>query len=197
MTLRIPVFYGSYRRDRKGIRLADYLTRALAERGAESELVDARAVGLPLLDRMYKEHAPGTVPENMERVASSIRAADACLFVCGEYNHGVQPGLKNLTDHFLEEWFGRPAAIASYSMGALAGVRAMLGWRAILAEMGMPTISSVLAVGQVHQALDEDGQPQGDAGAALARRFERFARELEWWAEAARRQRADAGAPLG
>ena len=30
----------------------------------------------------------------------------------GEYNWGMQPGLKNLTDHYLEEWFWRPAGSA-------------------------------------------------------------------------------------
>ena len=46
----------------------------------------------------------------MEALAGKIRAADAFVFVTGEYNWGPQPGLKNLTDHFLEEWFWRPAA---------------------------------------------------------------------------------------
>jgi hypothetical protein len=51
------------------------------------------------------------------------RAADAFLVVIGEYNWGPQPGLKNPTDHLLEEWFWRPAAIASYSAGRFSGVR--------------------------------------------------------------------------
>ena len=56
----------------------------------------------------------------MEALAAKIRTADAFVFVTGEYNWGQQPGLKNLTDHFLEEWYC-PAAIASYSAGRLAG----------------------------------------------------------------------------
>jgi hypothetical protein len=32
--------------------------------------------------------------------------------------------MKNLTDHFLEERFWRPAAIASYSAGRLSGAQA-------------------------------------------------------------------------
>ena len=53
----------------------------------------------------------------MERLGGRIREADAFLFVTGEYNWKTQPGLKNLTDHFLEEWFWRPPAIASYFAG--------------------------------------------------------------------------------
>ena len=52
---RILIFYGSYRRDRQGIKLADHLVSAFAARGAEAELIDAKALDLPLLDRMYKE----------------------------------------------------------------------------------------------------------------------------------------------
>jgi len=195
MTDRILVFYGSYRRDRQGIRLADYCVRKLAERGAEVELIDAQAVGLPMLDRMYKEYAEGEAPEALERLAGKIRDADAFVFVTGEYNWSVQPGLKNLTDHFLEEWFWRPAAIASYSAGRTAGVRAALAWRHILGEMGMVVVSSTIAVGQIGNTLDEQAQPQGDGGAALERQFPRFADDLAWWTEAAKGQREKGAVP--
>ena len=56
------IFYGSYRRDQLGIRLDDYLLRRFAERGENAELVDAQEVGLPILDRMYKEYAQGEAP---------------------------------------------------------------------------------------------------------------------------------------
>lgn len=192
---RILVFYGSYRRDRQGIRLADYCVRQLAERGAEVELIDAAALGLPMLDRMYKEYPEGEAPAALETLAGKIRAADAFLFVVGEYNWSVQPGLKNLTDHFLEEWFWRPAAIASYSAGRFGGVRAGLAWRDILGEMGMVVVSSTLAVGPMKDTLDADGQPVGEGGKALERQFPRFADDLAWWTAAAKGQRARAEPP--
>ena len=110
---RILVFYGSYRSDRMGIRLANFIVEPLGRRDCDVELIDAKAVNLPMLDRMYKEYPRGEAPQVLEQVASKIRDADGFIFVVGEYNWGVQPGLKNLTDHFLEEWFWRPAAIAS------------------------------------------------------------------------------------
>jgi NAD(P)H-dependent FMN reductase len=186
---KILVFYGSYRSDRKGVRLADFLVGRLRARGADVELIDARAVGLPMLDRMYKEHPKGAAPEPLEQLAAKIREADAFVFVTGEYNWGVQPGLKNLTDHFLEEWFWRPAAIASYSGGRLSGVRSATAWHGILSEMGMVVISSTLSVGPIVQALDEQGEPLGAPGAALERAFPRFADDLAWWTEAAKAQR--------
>lgn len=190
MSDRILIFYGSYRSDRQGIKLAQYLVEAFAARGASPELIDAKAIGLPMLDRMYREYLPGTAPEALEALAQKILAADAFVFVTGEYNWGVQPGLKNLTDHFLPEWFWRPAAIASYSAGRLAGVRAASAWHPTLAEMGMVVISSTLSVGGISGAFSATGEPQGDSGAALVRAFPRFADDLAWWTEAAAAQRA-------
>ena len=51
---RILVFYGSYRSDRMGVRLADYIVSGLRARADDVELVDAKVVDLPMLDRMYK-----------------------------------------------------------------------------------------------------------------------------------------------
>jgi NAD(P)H-dependent FMN reductase len=191
----ILVFYGSYRSDRMGIRLADYLVAGFQARGDRPELIDAKAVGLPMLDRMYKEHPKGAAPPAMEALAAKIRAADAFVFVTGEYNWGPQPGLKNLTDHFLEEWFWRPAAIASYSAGRFSGVRSGTVWHGILSEMGMAVISSTLAVGQIAQSLDAGAQPTGPGGEALQGAFPRFADDLAWWTEAARAQKARKAPP--
>jgi NAD(P)H-dependent FMN reductase len=192
---KILVLYGSYRSDRLGIRLANYTNSRLSARGWAAELIDAKAVGLPMLDRMYKEYPAGTAPQALEALAGKIRAADAFVFITGEYNWGVQPGLKNLTDHFLEEWFWRPAAIASYSAGRIAGARSNMAWHQILSEMGMVVISSTLMVGPIAEALDERGTPQGEAGRVLDRAFERFADDLSWWTEAAKTQRSKAAPP--
>ena len=195
MADRILIFYGSYRSDRQGIRLADYLVRSFRDRGAEPELIDAKAVGLPMLDRMYKEYPAGEAPEAMEVLAAKIRTADAFVFVTGEYNWGQQPGLKNLTDHFLEDWYWRPAAVASYSAGRLAGAHASVAWHGTLSEMGMVVVSSTLTLGGLGQTLDAEGRPTGDGGAALSRSFPRFADDLAWWTQAAREQRARVAPP--
>jgi len=175
--------------------LADFIVRRLRARGDDAELIDAKAVGLPMLDRMLKEYSPGTAPAAMEALGTKIQKADAFLFVVGEYNWGTQPGLKNLTDHFLEEWFWRPAAIASYSAGRLAGARSSYAWHNTLCEMGMVVVSSTLSVGPIDDTLDEAGKPIGEAGAALEHAFSRFADDLAWWTEAAKGQRARRAPP--
>ena len=189
MSNRILVLYGSYRSDRMGIRLAQFIVEGFRARGHDVELIDAKAIGLPMLDRMYKEHPKGAAPAPLEKLAGQIRDADGFVFVTGEYNWGMQPGLKNLTDHFLEEWFWRPAAIASYSAGRFSGVRAALAWHGTLSEMGMVVISSSIAAGPISQTLSEDAKPTGEGGKALAHAFPRFADDLAWWMEAAKAQR--------
>jgi NAD(P)H-dependent FMN reductase len=189
MSNRILVFYGSYRSDRLGIRLADFVVGGLRGRGDDVELIDARAVGLPMLDRMYKEYPKGQAPAALEELAGKISGADGFVFITGEYNWGIQPGLKNLTDHFLEEWFWRPAAIASYSAGRLSGAHAATAWHGTLCEMGMVVISSTIAVGPIAQTLSADGKPIGEGGKGLEYAFPRFADDLAWWVEAAKAQR--------
>jgi NAD(P)H-dependent FMN reductase len=102
----------------------------------------------------------------------------------------MQPGLKNFTDHFLEEWFWRPAAIASYSAGRLSGARSNTLWHGTLSEMGMVVTSSTLTVGPIDQTLNAEGLAIGEDGSRLQRAFSRFADDLAWWTEAARNQRA-------
>ena len=189
MSNRILVFYGSYRSDRMGIRLAEFVVERLRRRGDDVELVDAKAINLPMLDRMYKEHPKGEAPAALEQLARKIRGADGFVFVTGEYNWGVQPGLKNLTDHFLEEWFWRPAGIVSYSAGRLSGARAAAAWHGTLSEMGMVVVSSTIAVGPIGQTLSAEGEPAGEGGKALEGAFPRFADDLMWWVEAAKAQR--------
>jgi NAD(P)H-dependent FMN reductase len=195
MSNRILVFYGSYRSDRMGIRLAEFVINRLRRRGDDVELIDAKAINLPMLDRMYKEYPKGRAPAVLEELANKIRTADGFVFVTGEYNWGIQPGLKNLTDHFLEEWFWRPAAIVSYSAGRLSGARAATAWHGTLSEMGMVVISSTIGVGPIGQTLSTEGEPIGEAGKAVEAAFPRFADDLAWWVEAAKAQRKRSAPP--
>jgi len=71
-----PVFYGSYRSDRLGIRLALNVSAQFKLKGHESVLIDAREIDLPMLDLMYKEYPKGEAPAAMEMVADVLRRAD-------------------------------------------------------------------------------------------------------------------------
>ena len=72
-----------------------------------------------------------------------------------EYNHSVPPGLTNLIDYFLEEYFWRPSAIVCYSVKGFGGMRAAMQLRALLPEVGMPSIPSLQA-----DSFDRNGAEQ-------------------------------------
>lgn len=190
--LTILVVYGSVRSERQGIGLARFIERRIGEAGHRALLADPLEIPLPLLDRMYKQYPKGEAPAPMERMAGMIRQADGVCVVSGEYNHGIPPALKNLLDHYLEEWFFKPAGIACYSAGRYGGVRAAMQLRMTLAELGMPTISSLLPVPQVGSAVTPDGEDKSDF---LGKASAKFLGELFWWAEAARAQKRAVGTP--
>jgi NAD(P)H-dependent FMN reductase len=181
MPLDLVVFYGSVRHDRQGIKAARFIVETCQERGHRTSLIDPAVDQLPLFDRMYKEYAAGSAPEVLERLAGLIKAADAYIIVSGEYNHSIPPALSNLLDHFLEEYFWRPSAIVCYSAGAFGGVRAAMQLRAMLCELGTPSIPSLFPVPHVQDAFDEDGRPRDES---YRKRVGRFLDELEWYAKA-------------
>lgn len=189
MSRVILVFYGSYRQDRQGIKLARWIVEALAARGDRAELVDAKAVDLPMLDRRHSDYREGEAPAAMAALADRIAAADGLVFVAGEYNGGLQPGLKNLVDHYLPQFAWRPAAVASYSAGPFAGIRAATAWRTTLGAMGMVVTSTPLSLARIGGAFDTAGLPAGEDGGRLIKAFPRFADDLCWWIDAAKAQR--------
>ncbi|MEH2228897.1 MAG: NAD(P)H-dependent oxidoreductase [Nostoc sp.] len=193
MKFKTIVFYGSYRSDRQGIKAARFMIDQLKQRNHEVIFADAKEYNFDILDRMYKEYSKGQAPAKMEELAEHIRTADGFVVVAGEYNHSIQPGLSNLMDHYLEEYFFRPAGIVCYSAGSFGGVRAAIQLRAFLSEMGMPTISSIFAISKIGNFLDEAGTSQETA---LTKRVGQFLNELEWYEEALQRQRKENGNPF-
>ena len=187
MSLEFLVVFGSVRRDRRGIGLARFLVGAIQARGHSATLVDPMETKLPLLDRMYKEYPKGQAPEDLERLAGRIRAADGIVVVSAEYNHSIPPALSNLLDHFLEEYFWRPSAIVCYSAGPFGGVRAAMQLRAMLGELGMPSIPSLFPVPKVQDAFLDDGTAKDPATPG---RVAKFLGELEWYATALKAARA-------
>ena len=179
--LTIPILFGSVRHDRAGIRACHWLLHALEARGHQGVLIDAAALDLPLLDRMYTEFAPGTAPAALDSLAAIYRRADGFLIVSGEYNHAAPAALKNLLDTFLEEYFWRPSGIVCYSAGQFGGVRAAMQLRMTLAELGMSSVPSLLPIPRIADAIDKDGNA---IAPGLDASRNRFLDEFLWYGEA-------------
>lgn len=184
--LHFLIVLGSVRSARLAGRMGLLLSAAVQKKGIRASIADPTELQLPLLDRMYKEYRPEEAPSALASLARSIKSADGVIVLSPEYNHGVPPALSNLLDHFLEEWFGKPCGIVTYSPGRFGGVRALTPLRAMAGEMGMVSISHAPAIPAADRAVSAEGEPQEQwIGGAI----DAFLNELEFWAQAARRQR--------
>jgi NAD(P)H-dependent FMN reductase len=188
----IAVFQGSVRTERMGDRAARWVLAQLTARGHEAVMVDAAALELPLLDKMWKEikHDPPPRYADLYRklapLAELYARTDGYVVVSGEYNHSIPPALTNLIDHFLEEYAFRPAAIVCYSAGAFGGVRAAIQLRALLPEVGLISIPSILPIPKIATALSSEGVAPTDN---LARQSSKFFDEFEWYIRAMKAER--------
>jgi NAD(P)H-dependent FMN reductase len=191
MKLTISLLYGSVRTARKGIMAARFLEQKLKERNIIVNFIDPMQYQLPFLDKMYKEFEAGMAPYPMEKLAGIFKGSDAFLIVTGEYNNSIPPVLKNMLDHFQTEYYFKPSAIASYSSGSFGGVRAAVQLRIILAELGMPSISTILPFPIIGNFFDEDLVPKNEKVLASTKRF---LDEFIWYVEAFKNQR-DKGVP--
>jgi NAD(P)H-dependent FMN reductase len=189
----VAVLLGSVRSDRMGDRAAKWAMAQLEKRGHEAVLVDAAELKLPLLDRMWKEIKKDTsakhekLREKLAPLAKLYARADGFCVVSAEYNHSIPPGMTNLLDYFLEEYFFRPSAIVCYSAAPYGGVRAAMQLRALLPEVGMPTIPSLQPIPSVGSSLSEDGIALTQE---LAEKSGKFFDEFDWYMRAMKAERA-------
>lgn len=186
MSFKIAVIYGSVRSQRQGIKAAKFLAKQLEKRNHEVFFIDALEANFPMLDKMLKEYPEGEAPSNIQSVGTQLQQADGFVIVSGEYNHSVPPALKNLLDHFQQEYYFKPSAIATYSAGPFGGVRAAVHLRAITGELGMPSISSMFPISKVQSSFTEEGEAIDEA---YNRRVQRFFEEFEWYLTALKQQR--------
>ena len=184
--MKIAVIYGSNRSDRQGIKAAKFVVNKLKERNIDTTLIDTMEYELPFLDKMHKEYPKGEAPETMERIHKILETADGFVIVSAEYNHSIPAVLKNLLDHFQSEYYFKPSAIVSYSAGTFGGMRVAMHLRVVLAELGMPSISSIFPISLIYDSIDKNGNAVDDN---YNQRIEGFIDEFEWYVSAFKNQR--------
>lgn len=181
---KIVVIVGSVRSERNGIKVAKWVSKYLENRNHKVTLIDPLSLNLPLLDKMYKEMEDP--PDKLKMMYKEISEAEGFIPVTPEYNHSTSSALKNTLDYFLEEYFFKPSAIVSYSVGPFAGILAGTHLRQVLAEMGSPSIPSSLPISKVKDVFDSEGNL---LDSNYERRIKRFVEEFEWYIEAFSNQR--------
>ena len=182
---KIAIIVGSVRQNRQGIKVARWMEEKLKERGHTVYFIDPLELNLPLLDKMYKEIVDP--PENLKQLRNQIVEAEGYMPITPEYNHSTSAALKNTLDYFLEEYYFKPSAIVSYSVGGFGGVNAVQHLRGILAELGAPSISSSFSISKVQNVFDDAGKLREQL---YEKRVMRFIEEFEWYIDAFKNQRA-------
>ena len=100
-------------------------------------------------------------PAAVEAFRDAVRGADAVLIATPEYNASIPGALKNALD-----WASRPLATNAFrnkpvgvigsSTGAFGAVWSQAELRKVLATMGARVAEIELAVGHVHEKLDDE-----------------------------------------
>ncbi len=196
------IFLGSVRDSapprpaRLGARVAAACRRLVAARGHQARLIDPLTLDLHGPFKPHFAYRDGRAPAALDELSHAISAADGYVMTSPEYNHSMSPALAHLLNHFGASRFAwKPSAIVTYSAGQWGGARAAMGMRGFLSELGCLPVSAMAHIPRAQEVLAEDGAWVADAdrwdgylGRVLA--------QLEWWGEAARRQRAAEATPV-
>jgi len=173
---------------RLGLRVAkstlSYLQNTYSEH--QFELIDPLDYPLEPVFKPQFAYAKGKAPEPLNTLAEKIAAADGYIMVSPEYNHSMSPALANLLNHFASSSFSyKPSAIVTYSAGQWGGMRAAVGMRTFLAELGCLSVSAMIHIPKAQEVFDEDGSVQAtEDESAWMNYYSRTFNQLMWWASA-------------
>lgn len=200
MELKFLLFLGTVRDStppkpaRLGARVAQAALACLKARyqDHEIELIDALEYPIEPVFKPHFAYAKSQAPANLNELAKKIAAADGYIMVSPEYNHSMSPALANLLNHFGSSLFAyKPSAIVTYSAGQWGGMRAAIGMRTYLSELGCLPVSAMIHVPKAQEVFEEDGsaRTREDQDRWFGY-FDRTFTQLVWWAEATQEHRA-------
>ena len=166
--IRLLVIPASVRTGSLNLQLAQHAAAVARAAGHQVELLDLRALALPVYDGDL-EAAQG-VPAGALRLQQAIADADAVLVVTPEYNGFPTPLFINAFDWLsriqaadghpagLTNTADKPVALLSASPGPLGGLRSMNFVRQYLQmAFAMLVVPQQYALGRAHEAFGADG----------------------------------------
>ena len=119
--------------------------------------------GLAELPAYDEDFDTRIAPAAVQSLRRAIGAADALIIATPEYNSSVPGVLKNALDWASRPWpenslRGKRVCVVGASTGLFGAVWAQAELRKILTTIGAEVIEEELAVGQAHEAFDDDGR---------------------------------------
>ncbi len=176
---RVAVLVGSLRKDSFNRKTAKAL-QALAPDSLSLEIVEI--ADLPL----YNQDDDANMPAASAAFKKKIQEADALLFVTPEYNRSVPGVLKNAIDiasrpYGQSAFDGKPGAVVSVSIGAIAGFGANHHLRQSLTFLNVPVLQQPEAyIGNAGELFDDaGGLKKEDTKAFLGQFMTAFAQWVE------------------
>lgn len=156
----------------------------------EFELIDPLDYSTGEVFKPHFAYAKGKAPDALSSLAQKIEAADGYVMVSPEYNHSMSPALANLLNHFGSSLYSfKPSVIATYSAGQWGGMRAAVGMRTFLSELGCLPVSAMIHVPHAQDEFDDAGFTYGEKEDSWKAYIGRALSQMQWWAEAASNQR--------
>lgn len=154
---KIGIIVGSTRKNSYSKGVADAIVSGLP---ADSEATYLDISQLPLYNQDYDENSP----EAYTSFRAEVKEQDAFIFVTPEHNRSISAVLKNALDVASRPWgqsawTGKPALVASQSIGGTSGVLAHHVLRQSLVMLDMPTMQQPeLYIGNVSDLADDNGK---------------------------------------
>jgi len=155
---RIVAIPGSLRQDSYNRKLLALGVAALREAGADVDVVDLKALALPVYDGDIEAAGmPASAVALKERI---VRAAGLYIST-PEYNWGVPGALKNAVDWASrgggKVFQGKWGALTSASMGGFGGARGLAALRPSLTTLGVYLVPKELNLSRAQDAFTADG----------------------------------------
>jgi NAD(P)H-dependent FMN reductase len=175
--LIIPVVLGSVRPNRRSYRPALLLGERVRAAGHRSEVVDLRALDLP----MYGQADANESHPSVLAFRRVMAEADAAVWLSPEYNHGYTSAVKNAIDYLHGEIRRKPMAVCGLSGGGIGGARAVEQLKLVLIELHAVPIRGSVYFSDARTLFDEAGnllRPE------FIDRIDDVVAELAWYARA-------------
>jgi NAD(P)H-dependent FMN reductase len=187
--LTIPVVLGSVRPNRRSERPARLLVERLAASGCRADLIDLRALNLP----MYGHDPASDRDPAVLAMRETLARSDASVWLSPEFNHSFSSAIKNAIDYLQGELRRKPVLVCGLSGGMLGGARCVEQLKLVLIELHALPIRDSVYFSDARNLYDE-------AGALLRPEFVRRAdeaiAELIWYARALRWGRDNVPVPI-
>lgn len=156
MKPRLGIVIGSVRDQRGGEAVARwFVDQAQAHGGFDVEVLDLKAIDLPLMAEPVHPRLRQYTREETKRWSATVAALDAFVLVTPEYNHGTPPAIVNALDYLFVEWQYKPAGFVSYG-GVSGGLRAVQMTKPILAALKIVPIVEAVVLPMFAQQINKE-----------------------------------------